>query len=114
MPPNFELAPEPSAGDFASITVCGRLNRAPELRHTPDGTPVTTLSLSATLENEPFYWDFHLFGSRAEDAVANFRLGSRLLVVGKPEKNRFFTKAGQPATRITYKAKEVSFISGGA
>lgn len=93
--------------------ITGQLNRDPELRQTPGGAFVTTVSLVAYLQTsgaiEPYFYDCNVFGKQAERAVAELRRGQIVTLEGTPEKKRWTSRTGEPMARLVVKVKKIDF-----
>ena len=81
---------------FNKITVVGYLGRAPELRYTPDGTPVSNFSVATTerrkdksgeIQETTPWFQVALFGRRAEVANEYLSKGSHVWLEGPLTRN---------------------------
>jgi single-strand DNA-binding protein len=113
-------------GAFSQIIVAGKLSRDPEMRYTPSGQAVTTLSIpvnrvwndnSGERQKEVTWHNITIWGKQAELANQHLRKGSVALIVGRlqPDKNtggpRIWTKqSGEPGASYEITAKEVTFL----
>lgn len=74
------------------VVLIGRLTRDPELRHTPQGSPVCDIGLATShyrkdkagqLVEEPCFIEATVWGHSAEAACTNLRKGSPVAVFGR-------------------------------
>lgn len=113
---------------YQRITVVGNLGRDPELRYTPNGTPVTNLSV-ATNNNytnqqgeqvkETTWFRVSVFGKQAEVCSQYLSKGRQVLVEGrlKPDPTtggpRLYTRQdGTAGASYEITATTVRFIGG--
>lgn len=96
---------------FNKIIVVGNLGRDPELRYTPQGTPVTSFSL-ATNERETrggekvdvtTWFDVTLFGRQAEVASQYLAKGKQVYIEGRFRSEEWTDRDGNK--RVTNKIK---------
>jgi single-strand DNA-binding protein len=96
---------------FNKIIVVGNLGRDPELRYTPQGTPVTSFSL-ATNERETrggekvdvtMWFDVTLFGRQAEVASQYLAKGKQVYIEGRFRSEEWTDRDGNK--RVTNKIK---------
>jgi single-strand DNA-binding protein len=81
------------------VVLTGGLTRDPELRHTPDGTPVVTMRLGFTtvhlVEGEwrerPNYIDVETWATQAENAAKYLARGSQIAVDGRLQWSEYET-----------------------
>ena len=113
---------------YQRITVVGNLGRDPELRYTPNGTPVTNLSVATnnTYTNqqgeqvkETTWFRVSVFGKQAEACSQYLTKGRQVLVEGrlKPDPTtggpRLYTRQdGTAAASYEITATTVRFIGG--
>ncbi len=112
---------------FHRIIIVGNLGRDPELRYTPNGTPVTNFSVATnrTYTNangeqikETIWFRVSAWGKLAETTSQYLRRGSRVLVEGRlvPDPAtggpRIWTRQdGTPAASFEVHAMTVRFLS---
>jgi single-strand DNA-binding protein len=96
---------------FNKIIVVGNLGRSPELRYTPQGTPVCSFSL-ATNERETrngekqdvtTWFDVTLFGRQAEVASQYLAKGKQVYIEGRFRSEEWTDRDGNK--RVTNKIK---------
>ena len=113
---------------YQQIIIVGNLGKDPEMRYTPSGTPVTSLSVATNRKytgsdgqvvKETTWFRVSVFGKMAETCAQYLKKGSGVLVEGRltPDKN-----SGGPRTYqrqdgtlgATYEvaANTVRFLSG--
>lgn len=104
---------------FHQITLAGHLGRDPEMRFTPDGTPVTNLSVAVKMQDGTCWMKVTCWGKLAETTNEYLRKGSAVLIVGKlrPAPDRMEPRTWQDNNgncRASYEitAREVRFLSG--
>jgi single-strand DNA-binding protein len=114
---------------IVTILIVGRLGRAPEMRYTPSGQPVTNFNLavnrsytapSGEVTKETLWFKVTAWGKTAEICGDYLHKGSLVLVEGRlvcePETGgpRIFTrKDGTPSASFEVTASTVRFLSGG-
>jgi len=107
--------------------IVGHLGRDPEMRYTPDGTPVTNFSVASTRKwnnpdgtkgEETIWFRVTVWRRQAETAAQYLHKGSLVLVEGRlnPDKNggpRVWTgQDGQPHASFEVTAETIRFLSG--
>jgi len=107
--------------------IVGHLGRDPEMRYTPDGTPVTNFSVASTRKwnnpdgtkgEETIWFRVTVWRRQAETAAQYLHKGSLVLVEGRlnPDKNggpRVWTgQDGQPRASFEVTAETIRFIGG--
>lgn len=77
---------------YQSTTIVGNLGKDPEMRYTPSGTPVTSLSVATNRKytgsdgqvvKETTWFRVSVFGKSAETAAQYLKKGSAVLVEGR-------------------------------
>ena len=103
---------------FNKIIVVGNLGRDPELRYTPQGTPVTSFSL-ATNERETrggekvdvtTWFDVTLFGRQAEVASQYLAKGKQVYVEGRFRSEEWTDRDGNKRVTNKIKASDMQLI----
>lgn len=103
---------------FNKIIVVGNLGRDPELRYTPQGTPVTSFSL-ATNERETrggekvdvtTWFDVTLFGRQAEVAAEYLAKGKQVYVEGRFRAEEWTDREGKQRVTNKIKATDMQLI----
>lgn len=115
------------ASSFHKITIIGNLGREPEMRYTPSGQPVTTLSVATTRVfmrgedkvEETTWFRVTIWGKQAETAQQYLHKGNKVHIEARlnpdPSGNpRIWTnKEGAPAASYEVTAETINFLSGG-
>lgn len=100
------------------ITMMGHLTRSPELRYTPNGTPVATLGLASNrrfkqgddLKEEVCFVDVVVFGKTAENAAQFLDKGDCILVDGRLQQRRWEQEDGQKRSKHEIVGDRVTYI----
>lgn len=113
---------------FHKVILVGNLGRDPEMRYTPSGTPVTTLSVATnrtyTANGQPVketaWFRVSVWGKQAEACNEYLKKGRTVLVEGRlnPDKEsggpRVWTgQDGQARASFEVTADTVRFLGGG-
>ncbi|MDQ3256496.1 MAG: single-stranded DNA-binding protein [Acidobacteriota bacterium] len=108
---------------FNKIILVGNLGRDPELRYTPQGTPVCTFSLATnerrkeTHSAEPkeltTWFRVTLWGRQAETAAQYLQKGRTVYVEGRLRVEEYTDKEGKPRHSLEVSATDLQFIGGG-
>ena len=112
---------------YQQIVIVGNLGRDPEMRYTPGGTPVTSLSVATNRKytgsdgqvvKETAWLRVSVFGKQAEACAQYLKKGSSVLVEGRitPDANtggpRIWTRQdGTPGANFEIFANTVRFLS---
>jgi len=109
---------------FNKIILVGNLGRDPELRYTPQGTPVCSFSLATnerrkdrnTGENNDITTWFRvtLWGRQAETASQYLSCGRPVYIEGRLRVEEWTDRDGKPRHTLEVHATEMQFIGGGA
>lgn len=100
------------------VTLMGNLTRNPELRYTPNGTPVCNLGLAVNrrykqgddLKEEVAFIDIVLFGKTGETAAQYLSKGDCALFEGRLQQRRWETEDHQVRSKIEVVAQTMTFI----
>lgn len=107
---------------FNKLIVVGNLGRDPELRYTPQGTPVCTFSVasnerrkSSTGEQQDITTWFRItvWGKQAETVSKYLTKGRSVYVEGRLHVEDWTDKEGKPRYTLEVNASDVQFIDGG-
>src|SRR5437870_928764 len=108
---------------FNKITLVGNLGRDPELRYTPQGTPVCSFSLATnerrkdrnTGENNDITTWFRvtLWGRQAETASQYLTRGRPVYIEGRLRVEEWTDRDGKPRHTLEVHATDMQFIGGG-
>lgn len=105
---------------FNKIILIGNLTKDPELRYTPQGTPVCTLRLASStkyksgdgMKEETLFIDVVVWGKQGESAAQYLHKGKSALVEGRLQERRWETD-GQQKSKFEVVAQSVKFLGGG-
>lgn len=93
----------------------GNLTRDPEMRYTPQGTPVTDFTIAVNSgSGEKRSTEFVrcvAWEKQAETVAEYLRKGSKVLVHGSMESQQWTDKQGQPRTTVRIICRNVEFLS---
>jgi single-strand DNA-binding protein len=108
---------------FNKIIIVGNLGRDPELRYTPQGTPVCSFSLATnekrkdrtTGENQDLTTWFRvtLWGRQAETASQYLTRGKPVYIEGRLRVEEWTDRDGKPRHTLEVHATDMQFIGGG-
>src|SRR5690242_19803547 len=106
---------------FNKIVLIGNLTRNPEVRYTPNGTPVTTFGLAVNrrfrqgeeLKEEVTYIDITVFGKQAESAGQYLSKGNGVIVDGRLQQQRWETEDGQKRSKHVVIANTLTYLRKG-
>ena len=108
---------------FNKIILVGNLGRDPELRYTPQGTPVCSFSLATnerrkdrtTGENNDITTWFRvtLWGRQAETASQYLTRGRPVYIEGRLRVEEWTDRDGKPRHTLEVHATDMQFIGGG-
>src|SRR2546429_4268087 len=107
---------------FNKIILVGNLGRDPELRYTPQGTPVCSFSLATnerrkdrnTGENNDITTWFRvtLWGRQAEVASQYLTRGKSVYIEGRLRVEEYTDRDGKPRHSLEVNATDMQFIGG--
>jgi single-strand DNA-binding protein len=99
-----------------TVTFTGNLTNDPEIRFTPTGKPVASLTVACTprrqdpsgawIDGATVFWNCQAWGSLAEHAADSLTKGARVLVMGRVKAN-VWTPTDGPNAGIEQKRLEV-------
>ncbi|MBI4824006.1 MAG: single-stranded DNA-binding protein [Nitrospirae bacterium] len=103
---------------YNRIILIGNLTKDPELRYTPQGTPVSSFRIavnrkykqSDTMKDETLFIDVVVFGKQAESVSQYLSKGSSVLVEGRLQERRWESE-GQQKSKFEVVAQTVRFLS---
>lgn len=107
---------------YNKIILIGNLTKDPELRYTPQGTPVTSFRLAVNyrykqsaaggddMKQETLFIDNVIFGKQAESCSKYLNKGSSVLVEGRLQERRWESD-GQQRSKFEVVAQSVKFLS---
>jgi single-strand DNA-binding protein len=107
---------------FNKIILVGNLGRDPELRYTPQGTPVCSFSLATnerkkdrtTGENQDLttWFRITLWGRQAEVASQYLTRGKSVYIEGRLRVEEYTDRDGKPRHSLEVNATDMQFIGG--
>jgi single-strand DNA-binding protein len=98
------------------VTLVGRLGRAPEMRYTPTGKPVTSFSIVTTyawmssnheVQEETDWFNVVAWGNLAEECKQSLAKGQRVYVEGRIKTRRWDDENNVPHSRAEVVAQGV-------
>jgi single-strand DNA-binding protein len=103
---------------FNKIILIGNLTKDPELRYTPQGTPVASFRLAVNyrykqsdeMKQDTMFIDNVIFGKQAESCSKYLNKGSAVLVEGRLQERRWEAN-GQQKSKFEVIAQSVRFLS---
>ncbi|MFB0547157.1 MAG: single-stranded DNA-binding protein [Anaerolineae bacterium] len=113
---------------YQKVIIIGNLGRDPEMRYTPDGKPVTQLSVatnrkwtdqsSGESREETIWWRVSVWGKQAETCNQYLVKGQQVLVEGRMRPDpqtggpRIWTRSdGTPGASFELTARTVRFLA---
>ena len=102
---------------YNKIILIGNLTKDPELRYTPQGTPVATLRMAVTtkyrqsdeMKEETLFIDVVVFGRQAETSSQYLSKGSPVLAEGRLQERRWESE-GQKRSKCEVIARDIRFL----
>lgn len=107
---------------FNKIILVGNLGRDPELRYTPQGTPVCSFSVATNekrkdrageMQDFTTWFRVTLWGRQAETASQYLTKGRPIYVEGRLRLEEWTDKDGKPRYTLEVHATDMQFIGGG-
>lgn len=103
---------------FNKVILIGNLTKNPELRYTPNGTPVASFGLAVNrkyrqaeeLKEEVCFVDIVVFGKQAEHCGQYLSKGNGVVVDGRLQQRRWETDDGQKRSKHEVVAQTVTFL----
>jgi len=103
---------------YNKIILIGNLTKDPELRYTPQGTPVVSFRLAVNyrykqsdeIKQETMFIDNVVFGKQAETCSKYLNKGSSVLVEGRLRERRWESN-GQQRSKFEVIAQSVRFLT---
>jgi len=106
---------------YNKVILIGNLTKDPELRYTPQGTPVTSFRIAVNYrykqsaggddtKQETLFIDNVIFGKQAESCSKYLNKGSSVLVEGRLQERRWESD-GQQRSKFEVVAQSVRFLS---
>lgn len=106
---------------FNKVILLGNLTRDPELRYTPNGTPVATFGLATNRRSgqgderkeEVCFVDVVVFGREAETASEYLSKGRQALIEGRLQWRSWEGQDGQKRNKHEVVAERIQFMARG-
>ena len=107
---------------FNKITLVGNLGRDPELRYTPQGTPVCSFSLATNerrkdktgeMQDQTTWFRVTLWGRQAETASQYLSKGRPVYIEGRLRVEEWTDRDGKARHTLEVHATDMQFIGGG-
>lgn len=103
---------------YNRIILIGNLTKDPELRYTPQGTPVATFRIAVNarykqgddMKDDTLFIDVVTFGKQAETCSQYLGKGRSVLVEGRLQERRWESE-GQQRSKVEVIAQTVRFLS---
>lgn len=103
---------------FNKIILIGNLTKDPELRYTPQGTPVTSFRLAVNskyrsgdeMKDDTLFIDVVVWGKQGESCSQYLSKGSPALVEGRLRERKWESE-GQQRSKVEVFAQTVRFLS---
>jgi len=104
---------------YNKVILIGNLTKDPELRYTPQGTPVCTIRLASStkyksgdgMKEETLFIDCIVWGKQGESTAQYLSKGKTALVEGRLQERKWETD-GQQRSKFEIVAQTVRFLSG--
>lgn len=106
---------------FNTITLVGNLGRDPELRYTPQGTPVCSFTMatnekrkdkSGEFQDQTTWFRVTLWGRQAETASQYLTKGRPVYIVGRLRIEEWTDRDGKQRYTLEVHATDMQFIGG--
>ena len=106
---------------YQRTIVVGNLGRDPELRYTPDGTPVASFSVAANRrwtdrdggqQEKTTWFRVSAFGRQAEICNQYLAKGRLVVVEGEVDASAWIAQDGTPRASLDLRARTVRFLGG--
>ncbi len=102
---------------FNKVILIGNLTQTPELRYTPNGTPVANFGLAVNRrfrqgdeqKEEVCFVDIVVFGKQAENCSQYLSKGDSAIIDGRLQQRRWETDDGQRRNKHEVVAQSVTF-----
>jgi single-strand DNA-binding protein len=103
---------------YNKVILIGNLTKDPEVRYTPQGTPVTSFRLAVNqkyksgddMKQETLFIDIVVWGKQGETCGQYLNKGSAALVEGRLQERRWESD-GQQRSKFEVVAQQVRFLS---
>jgi single-strand DNA-binding protein len=107
---------------FNKVILVGNLGRDPELRYTPQGTPVCSFSMATNerrkdktgeMADQVTWFRVTLWGRQAETASQYLTKGRPIYIEGRLRVEEWTDRDGKPRHTLEVHATDMQFIGGG-
>ncbi len=107
---------------FNKVILVGNLGRDPELRYTPQGTPVCSFTMATNerrkdktgeMQDQTTWFRVTLWGRQAETASQYLTKGRPVYIEGRLRVEEWIDRDGKPRHTLEVHATEMQFIGGG-
>jgi single-strand DNA-binding protein len=106
---------------FNKVILIGHLTRNPELRYTPNGTPVASFGLGVNRtwkqgderKEDVCFVEIVVFGKQAEHCAQYLTKGNGVIVDGRLQQRRWETEDGHKRSKHEIMAQTVTFLPKG-
>lgn len=102
---------------YNKVTLMGNLTRDPDLRYTPQGTPVGQFGLAMNRKRgeteETTFVEVVLWSKQAETCHQFLKKGRLVLVEGRLQQDRWQTEDGSSRSRLVVVGERVQFLPNG-
>jgi single-strand DNA-binding protein len=104
---------------FNKLTIVGYLGRDPEIRYTPQGTPVCNFSVATTerrkdrageLQDVTTWFRVTVWGKQAETANQYLAKGRQVYIEGRLRQDEYTDRDGNKRTTLEVNATDVQFL----
>jgi len=108
---------------FNKVILVGNLGRDPELRYTPQGTPVCHFTMatnerrkdkSGEMQDQTTWFRVTLWGRQAETASQYLTKGKQVYIEGRLRVEEYTDRDGKPRHSLEVNATDMQFIGGRA
>lgn len=113
---------ERSLMSFNKVILVGNLGRDPELRYTPQGTPVCSFSMATNerrkdktgeMQDQTTWFRVTLWGRQAETASQYLTKGRPVYIEGRLRVEEWTDRDGKPRHTLEVHGTDMQFIGGG-
>ena len=107
---------------FNTIILVGNLGRDPELRYTPQGTPVCSFSMATNerrkdkageMQDHTTWFKVTLWNRQAETAAQYLQKGKSVYIQGRLRVEEYTDRDGKQRHSLEVNATDMQFIGGG-
>jgi len=108
---------------FNKVILVGNLGRDPELRYTPQGTPVCSFTMATNerrkdkageMQDQTTWFKVTLWGRQAETASQYLTKGRQVYIEGRLRVEEYTDRDGKPRHSLEVNGTDMQFIGGRA